>query len=56
MKVLVNIKVDSSRIMENWVSTRPIARGDMGEGGATTTPNLPKGLLFATKWTKNGVL
>ena len=27
-----------------------------GEGGQCTTPNQPKGPLFATKWAKNGVL
>ena len=33
------------------VASRPVARGVR-----RTTPNLPKGPLFATKWAKNGVL
>ncbi len=36
------------------LSTRPVARG--GAGVQRTTPNLPKGALFATKWAKKGVL
>ena len=32
---------------------RPVARG--GAGGAMHPPNLPKGPLLATKWTKNEV-
>ena len=31
------------------------ARSQGGKGGATHPPNLPKGSLIATKWTKNGV-
>ena len=32
---------------------RPVARGV--QGGATHSPDLPKGPLLATKWAKNGV-
>ena len=37
------------------VRGRPVAMQGVPEGVRCTTPNLPKGPLFVTKWAKNGV-